>query len=57
MRINDLLLLFLDAINRILDSLDDINCLSDGVASRDVDFMQHIFLDKMLHELMEVVLF
>lgn len=45
-----------EAVGWILDSLDDINSLSDGVASRDLDFMQHVFRDKTLHMLMEVVL-
>lgn len=45
-----------EAAGWILDSLDDINSVSDGMASRDLDFMQHVFRDKTLHMLMEVVL-
>ena len=43
------------AVSMILDSLDDIGCIVDGVATTDVEFLQYILQDHRLHVLLEVV--
>jgi hypothetical protein len=42
------------AVSVILDSLDDIGCIVDGVATTDVEFLQYILQDHRLHSLLEV---
>ena len=41
------------AVSQILDSLEEIQCLTDG-ADHDMDFLQTIFADKQLHCLLDV---
>ena len=41
------------AVSQILDSLEEIQCLTD-CSDRDVDFLQSVFEDTQLHALLDV---
>ena len=48
-----MLLLSLAAVSAVLDSLEEIQCLTD-CSDKDMDFLQSVFEDTQLHALLEV---
>ncbi len=50
---DDIFLCLFAAVSQILDSLEEIQCLTD-CSDRDLDFLQSVFEDTQLHALLDV---